>query len=366
MVVFRSVFAVNIASPSGSQSLLRAGGKRWFWSSAELVIPVFETERLLHNETQVGTARQLHGPAHHGGEGGTIRIRIHRRDDFTADRHPRHSRPDEFGLLGVRFAANGGVPRVIVRKKNRMRKRIYRTLGHHEPVIFGHFVGKPGGYPAIKALSSTLKLHKENGTAAKTKFIDHYQSILNLIDDLGSVLYPESAQKPTINQEGKILMRILFSSCADTFETYMSDLLYEIYLANPATLKSGEQITVKEVLDCTDMQEFVDFYAKKKLAKLQRGSVKGFIADNAQIGGLGVFNADRQDGVEKLLQIRHLYSHRNGIVDEKFLRYYPGLGINDEHQMPLDDFLVKCEYLAQTVDAVDRAALAKYQLASLG
>jgi hypothetical protein len=136
------------------------------------------------------------------------------------------------------------------------------------------------GYPAIKALSSTLKLHKENGTAAKAKFIDHYQSILNLIDDLGSVLYPESAQKPTTNQEGKILMRILFSSCADTFETYMSDLLYEIYLANPATLKSGEQITVKEVLDCTDMQEFVDFYAKKKLAKLQRGSVKGFIADN--------------------------------------------------------------------------------------
>ena len=225
---------------------------------------------------------------------------------------------------------------------------------------------KPGGYPAIKALSSILKLHKQNSTAAKAKFIDHYQSILNLIDDLGIVLYPESAQKPTTNQEGKILMRILFSSCADTFETYMSDLLYEIYLANPATLKSGEQITVKEVLECTDMQEFVDFYAKKKLAKLQRGSVKGFIADNAQIGGLGVFNADRQDRVEKLLQIRHLYSHRNGIVDEKFLRYYPGLSVNGEHQMPLDDFLVKCEYLAQTVDAVDRAALAKYQLASLG
>ena len=30
----------------------------------------------------------------------------------------------------------------------------------------------------------------------------------------------------------------------------------------------------------------------------------------------------------------------------------------------LDDFLEKFEYLAQTVDAVDRAALIKYQLAS--
>jgi hypothetical protein len=82
---------------------LRAAGKRRFWSSAELVVPVFETERLLHNETQIRTARQFHSPAHDSGEGGTIGIRIHGCDDLTTDRHPGHSRPDEFRLLGVRF-----------------------------------------------------------------------------------------------------------------------------------------------------------------------------------------------------------------------------------------------------------------------
>lgn len=45
--------------------------------------------------------------------------------------------------------------------------------------------------------------------------------------------------------------------CADNFEIYLSDLLYEIYLANPSTLKSHQQVTIKEVLDCADMQEFV-------------------------------------------------------------------------------------------------------------
>jgi hypothetical protein len=131
-------------------------------------------------------------------------------------------------------------------------------------------------------------------------------------------------------------MRILFSSCADNFETYLADLLYEIYLAKPESLKSGEQISVKEVLDCSDMQDFIDFYAKKKLAKLQRGSVKGFIAENPQIHALNVFNASRQEGVEKLLQIRHLYSHRNGIVDERFLQYFAGqFNLNDEYQMSL-------------------------------
>ena len=52
-------------------------------------------------------------------------------------------------------------------------------------------------------------------------------------------------------------MRILFSSCADNFETFLSDLLYEIYLANPNTLKSNQQVTIKEIIDCPDMQEFV-------------------------------------------------------------------------------------------------------------
>ena len=75
-------------------------------------------------------------------------------------------------------------------------------------------------------------------------------------------------------------MRILFSSCADTFETSCPTCLYEIYLAKPETLKSDATVTVKEVLDCSDMQEFITRYAKEKLKKLQRGSVKGFIADN--------------------------------------------------------------------------------------
>jgi hypothetical protein len=46
-------------------------------------------------------------------------------------------------------------------------------------------------------------------------------------------------------------MRILFSSCADNFEIFMSDLLYEIYLAKPETLKSNAQVTVKDVLGYT-------------------------------------------------------------------------------------------------------------------
>lgn len=220
--------------------------------------------------------------------------------------------------------------------------------------------------PVVSQLTNDLSGFRIGSTGSKLKFIDHYLGVLNIIDDLGNLLYPASASVPTTNQEGKILMRILLSSCADNFEIYLSDLLYEIYLANPSTLKSNQQVTIKEVLDCADMQEFVLYWAKKKLGKLQRGSVKGFIADNAQIKDLNILNDTEQDQIEKILQIRHLYAHRNGIVDEKFLQFYPGqYNLNDEHQLSISEMLNHFSYFINIVDKIDKAAISKYQLATL-
>lgn len=216
----------------------------------------------------------------------------------------------------------------------------------------------------IARLSNIFKESRKSCTAARAKLLDHYESVLRILDDLGKLLYPKAPNIPTDNVEGKMLMRIIFSSCADTFEIFMSDLLYEIYLAKPETLKSNTQVTVKEVLDCSDMQEFISRHAKSKLKKLQRGSVKGFIADNKQIKSLGVFDATRQEEIEKLLQIRHLYAHQNGIVDDRFREYFPAANLNDEYRMTLDEFLTRFEYLAQAIDAVDEAARKDFQLAS--
>lgn len=220
--------------------------------------------------------------------------------------------------------------------------------------------------PLIKKLTVDLNNFRTGSTGSKSKFIDHYIGVLNIIDDLSNLLYPNSDTIPTTNQEGKILMRILLSSCADNLEIYLSDLLYEIYLANPSTLKSSQQITIKEVLDCADMQEFVLYVAKKKLAKLQRGSVKGFVSDNPQIKVLNVLDDKEQDKIEKILQIRHLYAHRNGIVDEKFLQFYPGqFSLNEEHKLSIEDMLGHFSYFLNIVDKIDKAGILKYRLATL-
>lgn len=134
---------------------------------------------------------------------------------------------------------------------------------------------KTNGYSRIKNINQQLESYKKCATSAKISLIEHYQSILKIIDDLGQILYPSDAELPTSNQEGKILSRILFTSFVDNFETYLSELLYEIFLANPATLKSQQQmVSIEEVLNCSDLQEFVKYWAKQKIGKLQKGSVR--------------------------------------------------------------------------------------------
>lgn len=224
---------------------------------------------------------------------------------------------------------------------------------------------KAKSYDRINELFKKYQPFLQNATSAKMKFIEHYLSILKIMDDLGEILYPDNPNAATANQEGKVLCRILYSSLMDNFETYLSDLLYEIFLAKPETLKSKQEVKIEEVLNCSSMQDFIEYWAKRKIGKLQKGSVSGFIKENKQISDLGIIDKTEQEEIEKLLQIRHLYSHRNGIVDEKFLNFFTGLfSINSEHRMPISEVCDKLDYLVDIVDKVDNAAIEKYSLAT--
>jgi hypothetical protein len=225
---------------------------------------------------------------------------------------------------------------------------------------------RPGGDIKVMLVSEQLQQLSTSKTLAKSKVLAHYQSSLKIIDNLGALLYPENINTAPSLHEGKILIRILFSSIVDNFEIYLGDLLYEIWLSNPNTLKSGATVTVEQVLNCSDIEEFIIFYARDKISKMKKGSVKTFIKDNNLINELGVFTPVRITEVDAILQIRHLFSHSNGIVDDQFLRHYQGsLNIGDDYLLSTDDILEKLSYLAHTIDLVDQEAINAHSLSSL-
>ncbi|MBA4155794.1 hypothetical protein, partial [Flavobacterium sp.] len=70
--------------------------------------------------------------------------------------------------------------------------------------------------------------------------------------------------------------------------------------------------------------------------------------------------------LEKLLQIRHLYAHKNGVVDEKFLSFFPGqFELNDSHEQSLDEFLDHFKYIADIAHRIDIAATTVHNLATI-
>lgn len=242
--------------------------------------------------------------------------------------------------------------------------RVYTRIGAKTKLLEPQsIIFKNGGFDRISETNKDLENSKDTATYSKIKFVEHYQSILRIVDDLGDILYPESTNTPTKSQEGKILCRILFSSVVDNFETYLSDLLYEIFLANPQTLKSQQTVTIEEVLNCSDLQEFVKYWAKQKIGKLQKGSVRGFIKDTKQIRDLQILDKQEQNEVEKILQIRHLYAHQNGIVDEKFLQFFTSEYLmGSEHQMSIEEIFDRLDYLVYVVYRIDLGAIDKYKL----
>jgi Putative DNA-binding domain len=238
-----------------------------------------------------------------------------------------------------------------------------RTVEKNRTVI--QFTGS--SYPRLAVISERFKKDQPGSTSARFKFLDHYLNVLKLYEDGQAKIFPAGVNVPSTVPDGRILNRILFSSCIDNFETYLSDLLYEIYLANPNTLKGGEAtVRVSDVLDCADRDEFIKFYAGRKIRKLQKGSVKGFIKENKEIANLQAISDLDMEEIERTLQIRHLYAHRNGIVDESFLAYFPGAyPLNSEHVLSIEEVFNKLTFLTGVVQMTDTAAVKKYLLSTV-
>jgi hypothetical protein len=223
--------------------------------------------------------------------------------------------------------------------------------------------GKSSQHKSVDELLIKLEGFKVKGSESKQRLIEQYINLTQLIERSTPSLCPEKTSVVTNIAEGKVLARLLLSSFADTFETYLADLLFEIYLAKPETLRSSSSVTVQEVLDCLDREAFIRFVATRKISGLKKGNVKGLIEENKQIQGLGVFSDSIITEIDELFQIRHLYVHSNGRVDSKFANSVSGrFQVGDEHQMTVDEICKAANLLSTTVDQLDKAAIAKYAL----
>jgi hypothetical protein len=219
-------------------------------------------------------------------------------------------------------------------------------------------------YPRITACLQKIVALQHATTDSKAKVLSHYLSTLRLIDSVSKILMPQDADTVTNDIDGWVLLRLLVCSIFDNLEIYLGDLLFEIWLSNPNMLKSTAEISVEEVLNCSDIEEFVRYYARKRISNMTKGSIKKFIKENTQIASLKAISDVDQQTIDNLMQIRHLFTHRNGIVDDKFSRKFRDAQVGSDYMLTVNEVINHLEYLIDIIHQVDKAAIAKYGLAT--
>jgi len=217
----------------------------------------------------------------------------------------------------------------------------------------------------IIQLSNNINNIFNGSTESKTRLLKQYLDLLKLSNDLIDAICPADPQRPTNIQYGRTVARLIFSSVVDSFETYLVSLLAEIHLARPETLKSDSTLTTKEILGCQDMSEIIELAARKRVEKITRGNEEEFT------------KAFKPTGIEPLLeneipvasdwfQIRHLFTHKNGIVDRKFLAKVPKTRLNpgDEYAVSLEGICRSINFFINVVYRIDAEAIAKHGLST--
>ncbi|WP_375491315.1 hypothetical protein [uncultured Nostoc sp.] len=206
-----------------------------------------------------------------------------------------------------------------------------------------------------------------NATPSKIKFLSHYRNLLIIVKQTSNssinILFSTRPEVPSNFDDGRTLIRLLFSSLIDTFENYLVNLLIEIHLAKPETLRSESQVSVKDVLNCQNMEEFINFAANQRVKDITRGNEESFLKA-FKFTNLDLFVDREIEQAKKYFQIRHLFTHKNGFIDAQFLykTKFSNLNLGDEYQISLTYFCETANFFIDIVDRLDSSVVAKYSL----
>jgi hypothetical protein len=117
------------------------------------------------------------------------------------------------------------------------------------------------------------------------------------------------------------LPEMILCRTVDNFNCYLSDVLFILFRSRPETLRSSEQVTIEDVLTATNMDEFVERLAERKVESL---SYQGFSAVyNYLTKRLGIRSGLKKElleGAIKAIAIRNIIVHNRGKVNSRFLK----------------------------------------------
>jgi len=107
----------------------------------------------------------------------------------------------------------------------------------------------------------------------------------------------------------------------DSFEFYLTELLRELFVQRPETLKTSDSVTVKEVLEAGTLDAFIKEVAEKRVLTLAFGGLRSITDYLERQLGLSIDRTTPSFTLStEAVEVRNIIAHNAGLVSDLFLR----------------------------------------------
>lgn len=197
--------------------------------------------------------------------------------------------------------------------------------------------------PKKKSKSSTLAFPR-TGTAAAENFYENWRRISSFFDwvlhmagsmDHMQKIAAEALRTGDDNDEGaeqsgrKTMVDILKENRQFFLETivvrhvenylnYLSELLFEIFIGRPETLKTSDKVEISKVLEHASIREFVRATAERKVDSLSYSSFSNLNEFFEDRFGLTISNVKYESVIVEAIETRNISVHNRCLIDERF------------------------------------------------
>jgi len=111
----------------------------------------------------------------------------------------------------------------------------------------------------------------------------------------------------------------------DNFTSFLSEALQACMAKKPELLRSKEQIKTEDILRFTNRRDLVDFLINRKLNELSYGGIRGIEEFLDSRLNVALVENDNERAVLSIaIELRNIYTHNRGVVNELFLSRIAG------------------------------------------
>ena len=160
-----------------------------------------------------------------------------------------------------------------------------------------------------------------------------------------------------------LLTEMAFCRAVDNYVTYLTDLLELIFFARPEALRSKEEVTLDFVLAQPTRAKLIKALVDRRVNQLSYQGMRDLTDFLSRKLGFELFEqASLLNRAILLVEIRNVFVHNRGIVNDTFLQRVPdsSFPLGKQIKLTINDVKEHIEFFTKSVSDIETRAHEKF------